>query len=1409
MTQEEADALTLRDVYGYLMKKLNNEESLEIKEDRPVRRLWRFLVRKTSEYGRDQDISVTSNEGSEFMFGCMCLQILGGCESNRAAMTKAGVVNLLLGAMHRQRDEQVAQHAVLTSLELAQYAEFAEELASTDAKRKLLVSMVERARACTQECVYDDVEDLVGPRVQLLERTALTVETYNDTDALEQVLEAWNDYDYYFYGKLRVHSAADLQALQKSDRKTKSPNKLGRRASLARRASQLFRRKERNGSDLSDASSDLAPSTAATPLERRRSVVSPPAPEKASPLERRKSVVSPDALGQGSPAKGSAGAVGADQQSGGLIRRASQMFMATPSPKRDSTKSPLPANVSIAHARRQSLGCAAATAPIQRRASFFARKTPEPTAVIKEKDEKEKASYLMRRASMAPDTVDVQAIARKISLGSDVELRSTGMESAAFDCDTVDFDQQQFVSHMLEHVMRALRKLANPSNFAELFRKNVPLRLVGLVVDTETPPAAFSDVLYLIGSTAGHKLESGKLLKDLYCEYKAVDSIVSLIKRAYKQKGAYVSETITNGCLALAALVVVHLPNIRRFQKHGGVFLLVDLINVRGSFNDSSSVNGASALVCNLCFKNPDMKGSLGAAGACAALTTACQLYESEGGLSSSRNIASLFRAIGNLALNQDNMQRFLDARIDRAFASFLGQVDDELDATTVESSLRTLSNLAIERDNMEIFQIVIVPFLSLLRKERHDYSNIHKWAFDTLANLCRLPENAQVFCRNAGVETIFEVLPYLDKNTHLWASVIHVLGIQTTHEPNVRVLLDAEVFAVLDRCLKEFKLSVKKDKQKLMQLTASKSKRDPGELEEDGNGVKSADDQNLAILQLSQMPVSGMRCAHRLLKSKTAAELCIQSGVFTHAMDVLSMDLKQQMLSYECLRVILATIAHLRGPDAKQPEDYPVLAATHVADESDPFLTDGWGASELQSIIAGNNPLGYFYSDPTKPAWRTELGAQVYREEREQRIWEELGMTRRMNELVEAVRRQIGDPRANRNMRLLKVGIGFLAWVANERICITTLLRRLDVDVDPVTQEPVNLRQTAPEEVVDSGPKTLQRRKSVWDAFKREKKTEEEDRATKRGFGRGRKTEPEGVIDIVGDVFQNMWNDDKTITECFALLNGLVFCAFGNPDLCALLADVPIYRKIKDFMDSLDGTKTNAYWIMSLRNYKRFLMTQGSFVPKEDGMGMLSDVEVSPINEPATSRLTSRAEKGSAKRAFKEKDIRVMHNLLLPDYPFALTDWHVDPFPDGIMSLPLDQRAALRKGGRADLYEADGLKYQFFWQSSHDLTSFEWRTLTVEENVKDVEDPTYPYNIAIARIITVTPGTAGSSAFEVAAQKGEPISANRCCVILGPPTPTHTQGVNLSLRFGAASVRDAFIKQVANWREAQAFGFL
>lgn len=166
--------------------------------------------------------------------------------------------------------------------------------------------------------------------------------------------------------------------------------------------------------------------------------------------------------------------------------------------------------------------------------------------------------------------------------------------------------------------------------------------------------------------------------------------------------------------------------------------------------------------------------------------------YKSSGGEAGSRCISSMFKAIGNLALNAYNMKCFMEADIASAYADFLDEVDDELDDATLEACFRTLANLVIEKDNMEKFESTVLPLLAIIRKIQKTAVELYRWAFETIGNLCRWPESAKVFTRNEGIQTMLSLLPLLPDSASLHSSAIFVLGIQTSDRENIPILIEA-----------------------------------------------------------------------------------------------------------------------------------------------------------------------------------------------------------------------------------------------------------------------------------------------------------------------------------------------------------------------------------------------------------------------------------------------------------------------------------------------------------------------------------------------------------------------------------------------------------------------------------------
>jgi len=170
-------------------------------------------------------------------------------------------------------------------------------------------------------------------------------------------------------------------------------------------------------------------------------------------------------------------------------------------------------------------------------------------------------------------------------------------------------------------------------------------------------------------------------------------------------------------------------------------------------------------------------------------------------------------------------------------------------------------------------------------------------------------------------------------------------------------------------------------------------------------------------------------------------------------------------------------------------------------------------------------------------------------------------------------------------------------------------------------------------------------------------------------------------------------------------------------------------------------------------------------------------------------------------------EDLEVCLKMCVNEFDLDLSQHHVDPYPDGVQSLPAPFRNSLRLGGQAEVIEGANKKSIFLWRSSHDLVLWEWKLIPVGTKVDDDVDPAYPFSIAISRVNKLQSGV-DSDQFTAAAAT-ESISSSKCMVVGGPPLPAYPQGLMLSLKFRDQKERDALLYILATWREASAFGFM
>lgn len=206
---------------------------------------------------------------------------------------------------------------------------------------------------------------------------------------------------------------------------------------------------------------------------------------------------------------------------------------------------------------------------------------------------------------------------------------------------------------------------------------------------------------------------------------------------------------------------------------------------------------------------------------------------------------------------------------------------------------------------------------------------------------------------------------------------------------------------------------------------------------------------------------------------------------------------------------------------------------------------------------------------------------------------------------------------------------------------------------------------------------------------------------------------------------------------------------------------------------------------------------SEGKLYP--DGLEDNSDTsymsDAPTILKGSTSVKAAQSSRIKKKAIFTAKDLALMKNLCLDEFPIALSQWHIDPFPDGVMSLTTEARTKLRKGGKAEIYQRDGTRLNFLWKAAHDLVYlihiqmlmppppshtyryryiltlptylythtyrrtkythtdthiqtnkqliffrlFQWKILPMDAKEKDELDPTYPFDIAASRFTNLS----------------------------------------------------------------------
>lgn len=149
--------------------------------------------------------------------------------------------------------------------------------------------------------------------------------------------------------------------------------------------------------------------------------------------------------------------------------------------------------------------------------------------------------------------------------------------------------------------------------------------------------------------------------------------------------------------------------------------------------------------------------------------------------------------------------------------------------------------------------------------------------------------------------------------------------------------------------------------------------------------------------------------------------------------------------------------------------------------------------------------------------------------------------------------------------------------------------------------------------------------------------------------------------------------------------------------------------------------------------------------------------------------------------------------------FNFELSDWNVDPYPNGIHDLPETAKTALRAGGRVKGYLRDNpVRVGVKWKSSQDLNFLEWGP----------EDEEFPYRVSIRRIRNIARGIKHPILEAANAKEPRKVTNNNCFFILGSATEDFPEGVVLPVKCKNVKERDSIVDLLVQWRDAATYNY-
>uniref|UniRef100_A0A3B0MHG4 Anonymous antigen-1 n=1 Tax=Theileria annulata TaxID=5874 RepID=A0A3B0MHG4_THEAN len=156
--------------------------------------------------------------------------------------------------------------------------------------------------------------------------------------------------------------------------------------------------------------------------------------------------------------------------------------------------------------------------------------------------------------------------------------------------------------------------------------------------------------------------------------------------------------------------------------------------------------------------------------------------------------------------------------------------------------------------------------------------------------------------------------------------------------------------------------------------------------------------------------------------------------------------------------------------------------------------------------------------------------------------------------------------------------------------------------------------------------------------------------------------------------------------------------------------------------------------------------------------------------------------------------------------FDLGLSEWNVDPYPNGVHDLPESMKEMLRNGGKFQLITEGeeefkrrlrrGKEFEYSWRSSQDLLTLEWMHDGLQEKNK----------VAFMRVRNIARGLKHDLLVKANQKDYKRVSNTNTLVLLGSSTEEFPQGFALPMVFKNNHEREAVAEAFIQWRDASSF---